>query len=246
MMIIPAIDLRGGRCVRLTQGRKELTKIYDRDPVETAKSYEAAGAQMLHVVDLDGAFSEPNSRNRKVLSSILRAVDTPIQFGGGLRTQNGVLDVCRLGVTRVVLGTIAAEEPETVSKLVRQLGSHRVVVGIDARDGQVATRGWENQETLKPLDLALRVARLGVERIVYTDIRRDGLLKGVNIDDACLIARESGLKVTASGGVSSTEDLRSLKAASGCGIDSVIVGKALYEGVFTLEEAIKAMTAHGP
>jgi phosphoribosylformimino-5-aminoimidazole carboxamide ribotide isomerase len=243
MMIIPAIDLRDGRCVRLTQGRKELTKIYDGDPVEIAKSYEAAGAQMLHVVDLDGAFSESNSRNRQVLSNILRAVNTPIQFGGGLRSHKDVLDVCRLGVARVVLGTMAVEEPEALGKLARQLGAHRVAVGIDARKGRVTTRGWETQKPLRALDLALEVARLGVERIVYTDVGRDGMLQGVNTDDPCMIARTSGLKVTASGGVSSLEDLKRLKVISECGIDSVIVGKALYERRFTLLKALQAVAA---
>ena len=243
MMIIPAIDLRDGRCVRLTQGRKELTKIYDGDPVEIAKSYEATGAQMLHVVDLDGAFSETNSRNREVLSNILRAVNTPIQFGGGLRSHKDVLDVCRLGVARVVLGTIAVEAPEALGKLVQKLGPHRVVVGIDARNGEVTTRGWETQEPLRALDLALEVVRLGVERIVYTDVGRDGTLQGVNMDEPCMIARTSGLKVTASGGVSSLEDLMRLKAISECGIDSVIVGKALYESRFTLPEALRAVAA---
>ncbi len=239
MMTIPAIDLRDGHCVRLTQGRKEQTKVYDGDPVQIAKSYEAVGAQMLHVVDLDGAFSESNSRNREVLSNILRAVEIPIQFGGGLRTHKDVLDVCRLGVARVVLGTIAVEEPEALGKLVRQLGPRRVVVGIDARNGAVTTRGWETLEPLKALTLALRVAELGVERVIYTDVGHDGMLEGVNIDYTRMLARASGLKVTASGGVSSLDDLFHLKTLSEYGVDSVIVGKALYEGRFTFADALK-------
>ena len=198
---------------------------------------------MLHVVDLDAAFSEPNSRNRKVLSDILRAVNTPLQFGGGLRRHKDVLDVCRLGVARVVLGTMAVEAPEALGKLVRVLGPHRVVVGIDARNGKVTTRGWETQESVKALNLARSVAQLGVERIIYTDVDRDGMLKGVNINKAQAIARETGLKVTASGGLSSLKDLEMLKSISGCGVDSVIVGKALYEGRFTLQAALKVAEA---
>jgi len=239
MMILPAIDLRDGRCVRLTQGRKHSTKVYDSDPVEVAKAFQASGAEMLHVVDLDGAFAEPNSSNRQVLGEIIRAVDIPIQFGGGMRSTKTIKEVIDLGVARVVVGTVAAESPEMLTKMIDLFGSERVAVGIDAQYGKVMTRGWEQQEPIRALDLARKVAAQGVARIVYTDIMRDGLLEGPNIEQTCMIARESGLNVTASGGVSSLSDLENLKAVSGCGIDSVIVGKALYEGLFTLEEALE-------
>ena len=241
MLIIPAIDLRDGRCVRLTQGRKELTKIYDGDPVEIAKSLECAGAQMLHVVDLDGAFSDPNSRNRQKLWEILRAINIPVQFGGGLRSGKDVFDVVQLGVTRAVIGTMAVQAFDSLRTLVRLFGHQRIVVGIDARNGQVMTRGWENEGGLDACEFARRVAETGVERIVYTDIQRDGTLTGPNIEETCMIASASGLNVTASGGVSSLEDLKRLKAASDCGIDSVIVGKALYEGHFIFEEAVRVV-----
>ena len=239
MLIIPAIDLRNGQCVRLTQGRKEATTIYDSDPVALAKGFQEAGARMLHVVDLDGAFAEPNSRNRQMLGEIIRATDVPVQFGGGLRAIQDVKTVVELGVTRIVIGTVAVESPDTLKSLVRLFGGDRIVVGIDARDGQVVTRGWEREAKLPALELARRVAALGVRRVIYTDVSRDGTLAGVNIEQTCKLARESGLKITASGGISSLEDIRRLRNVSHFGIDSVIIGKALYEGRFTLKEALQ-------
>lgn len=240
MLIIPAIDLRDGRCVRLTQGRKDDVKVYDGDAVEIAQRYEDNGARMLHIVDLDGAFSDPNSRNRQVLREIIRQVKIPAQFGGGLRSLQDIEQVIELGVTRVVIGTLAVKSPETLAKAVRSFGD-RLAVGIDARSGHVLTRGWEKEEKISALALAQRVAALGVERIIYTDVARDGMLTGVNVEQTCMIARESGLKVTASGGVSSLEDIKRLRSVSECGIDSVIVGKALYEGRFTLKEALQVV-----
>lgn len=241
MIIIPAIDLRGGSCVRLTQGRKEATIIYDNDPVAVAQGFQKAGAPMLHIVDLDGAFSESNSLNRAALANIVRAVEIPIQFGGGLRSAADVGGVIELGVKRTVIGTLAAESPETLQTLIRIFGSDRIVVGIDARAGKALTRGWEQNARLAALDFAREVASSGVERVVYTDVSRDGMLSGVNVEETCQIARETGLKLTASGGVSSLPDLVRLKEAAACGIDSVIVGKALYEGRFTLEEALATL-----
>ncbi len=244
MLIIPAIDLREGRCVRLTQGRKEDVKVYGRDAEEVALSHQNAGARMLHIVDLDGAFSDPNSSNRRVLREIISRIEIPVQFGGGLRSLEDIEKVIELGVTRVVIGTLAVESPDSLAKVLRLYGSDRIVVGIDAREDQVMTRGWEKEARLSALQLAQKVAALGVERIVYTDVARDGMLSGVNIEQTCLIARESGLKVTASGGISSLEDIKRLRKASGemgagaGGVDSVIIGKALYEERFTLQEAL--------
>jgi phosphoribosylformimino-5-aminoimidazole carboxamide ribotide isomerase len=238
MLVIPAIDLRQGKCVRLTQGHKRTATFYDGDPVKVAEDFERDGARLLHVVDLDGAFSESNKRNRYVLRELVRAVSIPLQFGGGLRGTEDIEQVIGLGVGRVVIGTLAVESPDTLAKIVRQFGVERVAVGIDARNGQVVTRGWETEERMSALILARQVAAAGVERIIYTDVQRDGTLIGVNIDQTCLIAGSSGLKVTASGGVASLDDLERLRAVSHCGVDSVIVGKALYEGRFTLPDAI--------
>ncbi|HEV2763090.1 MAG TPA: HisA/HisF-related TIM barrel protein, partial [Pyrinomonadaceae bacterium] len=174
MLIIPAIDLREGKCVRLTQGRREDVKVYDGDPVEIARGFEDAGARMIHVVDLDGAFADRNAVNRKVVRRIIRAVKIPVQFGGGLRALTDVQQMIEYGAAQVVVGTLAAESPETLEKFV-QLFGFRVCVGIDARDG---------------------------------------MLSGVNLEQTCAIARESGLRVTASGGVSSLEDIRALKSIS--------------------------------
>lgn len=239
MLIIPAIDLKEGRCVRLTQGRRKDVKVYDGDPVEIAGSFQAAGARMVHVVDLDGAFADSNSRNRKVARRIIRALEIPVQFGGGLRSVGDVQQMIEFGAAQVVIGTLAAESPEILEKFV-QLFGFRICVGIDARDGQVLTHGWERDGNLRATELARRVADAGVDRIVYTDVSRDGMLEGVNWEQTCAIARESGLRVTASGGVSSLADIEQLKSISSHGVDSVIIGKALYEGRFTLQEALRA------
>jgi phosphoribosylformimino-5-aminoimidazole carboxamide ribotide isomerase len=240
MLVIPAIDLRQGKCVRLTQGRKETATVYDADPVKVAKAFEKDGARMLHVVDLDGAFSDSDGRNREVLRDLVRAVSIPVQFGGGLRGAKDIEQVISLGVARVVIGTLAVESSDLLAEIVRLFGVDHVAVGIDARNGLVVTRGWETEEEMSALTLARRVAAAGVERIIYTDVQRDGMLAGVNIDQTCLIAETSGLKITASGGVASLADLERLRAVSDRGIDSVIVGKALYEGRFTLPDAIAA------
>ena len=238
MLIIPAIDLRQGKCVRLAQGRKEAATAYDRDPIDVAKAFEAEGARMIHVVDLDGAFGEEQSANRGIAKRIINAVGIPVQFGGGIRKIEDLEELISAGASRVVIGTLAAESPETLATLVERFGS-RVVVGIDARDGQVMTRGWEAHGEIEAMSLARRIASLGVERIVYTDIARDGMLTGPNIEQTCLIARETGLKITASGGISCLEDIQRLARVSESGVDSVIVGKALYEGRFTLKEALE-------
>ena len=237
MLIIPAIDLRGGRCVRLTQGRRDSTTVYDGDPVDIAKSYEAAGVQMLHLVDLDGAFSEPNSANRKTVHEIVQAIKIPVQFGGGIRAVGDVSELVQLGVARVVLGTVAVESPQTLAELLRIFGAERVAVGIDAKEGQVVTRGWEKTEPISTVSFAIHLASLGVDRLIYTDVARDGMLTGVNVEATCEIARASGLRVTASGGVSCLADIERVSRAS-CGIDSLIVGKALYEGRFTIQQAL--------
>jgi phosphoribosylformimino-5-aminoimidazole carboxamide ribotide isomerase len=240
MLVIPAIDLRAGRCVRLTQGRRNTTKVYDGDPVDIALGYEAAGAQMIHIVDLDGAFSEPNSRNRKMLREIVRSTTIPVQFGGGMRTVEQVDEVIDFGIARVVIGTLAVESPKTLSKLLSMFGSEKIAVGLDAKAGVVVTRGWEKEAVVSAVSFAIHLASIGVKRIIYTDVSRDGMLNGVNIEEMCEIAHASPLKVTVSGGVSSLEDLNQLRARSDCGIDSVIVGKALYERRFTLQEALLA------
>jgi len=239
MLIVPAIDLRDGCCVRLTQGRRDSAKVYDRNPVDIARDYEAAGAKMLHVVDLDGAFSEPNSRNRQMLQEIVRSIEIPVQFGGGLRGLEDARKAIDLGIARIVIGTLAVESPETLKTLLSLFGSERVVVGIDSRNGQVVTRGWENDTVLSAVNFARQLASLGVDRVIHTNVSRDGMLNGIDVEATCEIVHACGLKVTASGGVSSLEDIRRVSRAT-CGIDSLIIGKALYEGYFTIQEALAA------
>lgn len=246
MLIIPAIDLKNGQCVRLAQGRKAEAKIYDGDPVEIARNFEAAGARMLHVVDLDAAFAESESPNGEVARRIIEAVGIPVQFGGGLRSVQAVRQIIEYGAARVVVGTLVVESAEALAELVGLYGA-RVAVGIDARDGQVVTRGWEKRANISAVELAARVAASGVSRIVYTDVERDGMLGGVNVEQTCAVARRAGLPVTASGGVSSLNDIERLKVACEGGIDSVIIGKAFYEKRFTVAEAneIAAAAATG-
>lgn len=237
MLVIPAIDLKNGRCVRLLQGRKSEMTVYSENPVEVAKEFAAAGAEMIHVVDLDGAFNRAESPNRAVVREIVAAIDVPVEFGGGIRTLADVQELCSAGVARVVLGTVAAESPLLLRDFVGSFSS-RVCVGIDARDGRVMTRGWESATPLLATELAGSVAECGVERIVYTDIARDGMLGGPNIEQTLAVARAANVNVTASGGVSSLDDIKRLRDAGDARVDSVIVGKALYEGRFRLEEAI--------
>lgn len=239
MLIIPAIDLKNGLCVRLLQGRKSEMTVYNENPIEVAREFATAGAEMIHVVDLDGAFNETDSPNRAIVRRIVDAVDIPIEFGGGIRTADDVRQLCDVGVARVVLGTVAAESPDALQRFVDEFSS-RICVGIDARDGRVMTRGWETATPLLAVALARSVAECGVERIIYTDIARDGALVGPNIQQTLAVAEAADVRVTASGGVSSLDDIKRLRDAGDVRIDSVIVGKALYEGKFRLEEAIQA------
>lgn len=238
MIVIPAIDLRNGRCVRLLQGRKTDVTVYNEDPIAVAKEFAAAGAEMIHVVDLDGAFNETDSPNRVMAKRIVEAVDVPVEFGGGIRMLDDVHELCDADVARVVLGTLAAETPELLKEFVSRFSS-RICVGIDARDGRVMTRGWEAATPLMAVDLARAVADAGVERIIYTDIARDGMLSGPNIEQTLAVVRAADVHVTASGGVSSLDDIKRLRDTNEPRLDSVIVGKALYEGKFKLEEAIR-------
>lgn len=236
--IIPAIDLKQGRCVRLLQGQKHTATIYSDDPVRMAQGFEAAGAQRIHIVDLDGAFNSQESTNRLAVRQIIENVNVPIQFGGGIRKVADVEYLIDGGVERVILGTLATESNETVIELVERFGP-KICVGIDAREGIVMTHGWQATAKIPAMELAAAVARLGVERIIYTDIKRDGMLSGPNIEQTVAIARVAGVHVTASGGVSSLDDIARLRASGESLVDSVIVGKALYEKRFSLEEALE-------
>jgi phosphoribosylformimino-5-aminoimidazole carboxamide ribotide isomerase len=239
MIIIPAIDLRGGRCVRLSQGQASAETVYSENPVKIAKRWYDEGAELLHIVNLDAALNQDDTENLKALEDILYEVNIPVQFGGGVRSMDAVRRLDELGATRIVIGTTAIENPALLEHIIDEFGS-TIVVGIDARDGKVALRGWEKLSNINAIEFAQEMAELGIERIVYTDIARDGMLSGLNLEATREIAEASGLRVTASGGVASLDDIYALKEIEPYGVDSVIIGKALYEGVFTLEEALDA------
>lgn len=245
MIIVPAIDLKNGRCVRLTEGRADSARVYDAEPLEVALRYQAEGAQLIHVVDLDGAFLGGTSENQKIISRIAREVDIPIEVGGGVRSLDDIRAVHeKLGARYVVVGTLAIEEPDTLRRAISEFGDV-VVVGIDARNDQVSTRGWTETTPVHAVDFAGQVASLGARRIIFTDIARDGRLEGPNVDMTRRIAEASRISVTASGGVSSLEDIDALCEAEPFGVDSVIIGKALYEGRFVLAAAIERANRSG-
>jgi phosphoribosylformimino-5-aminoimidazole carboxamide ribotide isomerase len=231
ILIVPAIDIRDGKCVRLVQGEPGTEKIYSDDPVQMAVLWRGENAKALHVVDLDGAFGE-EMKNLALIRQIVEKVDIPVQIGGGIRTFEQVKQLIEIGVSRVVLGTAAIENPELVSRVVLSFGMRKVAVGIDAKNGIVMTKGWKKNTGIQALELALEMKRLGIGRIVYTDISRDGMLTGPNFEAIREIAQKSGLRVTASGGISGYEDLMKIQELEKFGVDSVIVGKALYENRF--------------
>lgn len=238
MIIFPAIDIRGGKCVRLTEGRFDQETVFADNPVDMALRWVQEGAEFLHVVDLDGALAG-KSVNLAVVKAIAQSIKIPIQLGGGIRTLDNIDQVLQLGVQRVILGSVAVRQPELVKAACRQYGE-RIVVGIDARDGQVAVDGWGITGGIGAEELAQKMAAAGVARIIYTDISRDGTLSGVNVPATAALARAAGIPVIASGGVCGLADIMAVKAAEGAGIEGVIVGKAIYTGSLSLPEAIAA------
>jgi len=239
MDVIPAIDLLGGKCVRLYQGDYDQAQTFDENPVSVARRWADQGATFLHLVDLDGAKSgEPV--NLGMIEAIIRAVDIPVQLGGGLRDRQTVANALAAGVSRVILGTVAVEKPELVQTLCEEF-PNQIVVGIDARQGKVATRGWQETSALKATDLAIAMAKLGISAVIYTDIHRDGTLQGPNLEALRELANAVTVPVIASGGVSSVTDLLSLLALEPAGVTGVIVGRALYTGDISLKEALNAV-----
>lgn len=233
MEIIPAIDLKGGRCVRLYQGDFARETVFSDDPAEVALRWQSQGAQRLHVVDLDGArLGQP--QNRQAIEAILRAVNIPLQLGGGIRRPETVEDMLGLGIGRVILGTAAVEEPQMLQELCRRF-DQAIVVGLDAWDGRVAIQGWLKGTDIPAAELARRLASLGVKRLIYTDIGRDGTLAGPNLEAIAKLVQDISLPVIASGGVST---LAHIEGLAGLGVEGVIIGRALYTGDIKLPEAI--------
>lgn len=235
MQLYPAIDLKGGQCVRLTQGRFDAAKVYSVDPVQVAEHWKSQGASWLHLVDLDGALAG-YSINEDVIRAIVSETGLPAELGGGIRTPETVERMLNLGIKRVIIGTRAAKEPEFMRKMVERFGPEAVAAGVDAKYGQVAVDGWETLSSRTALALCLLMKEMGVRHVIYTDISRDGMLTGPNVEATKELAEKTGLDIIASGGVSSMEDLRRLHEA---GIQGAIIGKALYEKRISLSEAIK-------
>ncbi|RQD73705.1 MAG: 1-(5-phosphoribosyl)-5-[(5-phosphoribosylamino)methylideneamino]imidazole-4-carboxamide isomerase [Candidatus Syntrophonatronum acetioxidans] len=237
MEVIPAIDLRKGRCVRLFQGRMDRETVYYEDPLEVACMWEEKGASRLHMVDLDGAFKGV-PQNKEVIRKVAEKLKIPIQLGGGVRDESTVEELLGTGISRVIIGTAAVRDPELVKNLVDRFGE-RIMVGIDAREGRVALQGWLESSDIKALDLVKDMEKMGVREIVYTDISRDGTLEGPNLEATREIAEETSLAIIASGGVSSLEDIKKARELEPWGVTGIIVGQALYTGQFTLEEALE-------
>jgi phosphoribosylformimino-5-aminoimidazole carboxamide ribotide isomerase len=238
VIVVPAIDIRGGKVVRLKQGQLQEVKVYGGDPVEAARRWEGEGARRLHVVDLDAAITSRPQFD--AVEAVIAAVKIPVEVGGGLRVLENAMRYHDRGADRVIFGTAAVADPGVVKEAARRWPD-AVAVALDARDGQVAVAGWKEITRVDVLTLAAQVKTWGVPRIQYTDVQRDGTLTGPNVASIERLARECGLKLTAAGGVSILGDLVRLRDLASLGVDEVVVGKALYEGRFTLKDAQAAV-----
>ena len=236
MIVIPAVDIRGGKCVRLLQGKFDQETVFADDPVETAVYWQSLGAERLHVVDLDGA-KTGSPGNAEVVSRIAWALDIPVQLGGGIRSVETARAMLDLGVERVVIGTSAVLDRD-FARTMFETFDEQVILGLDASDGFVATHGWQQVSDLRAVDFAREMEKLGARRIIHTDISRDGMLEGVNLPAMEEMARAVSIPVIASGGVTTIEDIRNLRKLEPLGIEGVITGKALYTGSLDLREAI--------
>ena len=236
MLIIPAIDLKEGKCVRLQQGLMDKATVYSDDPATTAKHWESQGAELLHVVDLDGAFAGV-PKNLDAIKAIRKAVTMSIEVGGGIRDMATIRTLVSIGINRIILGTAAIEDPAFVQEACREFPG-RVIVGIDAKDGLVAIKGWAEMTKVKAVDLAKQMQDHGVIAIIYTDIKRDGMMTGPNIEATKALAEALHIPVIASGGVHTMKDIENLLTVRHAGVSGVITGKAIYSGSLDLKEAI--------
>lgn len=239
LVLYPAIDIRGGQCVRLTQGDYEAETVYEQDPLKVARRFVAAGAEWIHVVDLDGA-REGKLHNLQVIAKIAALKDVKVQVGGGVRNMERLEQLLSLGVERAIIGSAAIDDPAFAEAALQEYGQ-RVVIGIDAREGKVATHGWLNTSEMSAEACAREMVARGAKTFIFTDIARDGMLSGVNVEAVQRLAKACGEQVIASGGVKSLEDLRQLARLEQEGIAGVIIGKALYTGAFSLSEALQAV-----
>lgn len=234
MQLYPAIDLKDGKCVRLKQGEFDQVTIYSEQPYEVAMKFQEQGASFIHLVDLDGAL-KGCSVNEATIRKIVESVQIPCELGGGIRTMEDIRRVLSYGINRVIIGTKAVSHPEFIEEAIREFGSDKIVVGVDAKDGYVAVEGWEKVSDQTALSLCLLMKEMGVTSIVYTDIAKDGMLIGPNVTMTKELTLQTGLNIIASGGVSGMKDLRDLNQA---GIKGAIIGKAIYENRIELEEAV--------
>ena len=236
MIILPAIDLKEGRCVRLEQGLMDKDTVYNDDPAAQALLWQQQGGEYLHIVDLDGAFAGA-PKNKSAIEAIVSAIEIPSELGGGIRDLQTIEAYLDLGINRVILGTIAKEKPELVKEACR-LFPGQIVVGIDAKDGLVAVRGWADVTEKKATEMAKEMEHFGVEAIIYTDIARDGMMQGPNIEATKTLAESITIPVIASGGLSTLDDIRRLIEIEESGVTGVITGKAIYSGAIDLREAV--------
>jgi phosphoribosylformimino-5-aminoimidazole carboxamide ribotide isomerase len=238
MLVVPAIDLRAGKCVRMKQGDPTTETTYDGDPVERARAFTAAGAQRLHVIDLDGAFG--SGENLAAIERICSAVDVPVQVGGGVRNGKHAENAFNAGAAEIIIGTLLVEDERLARNVINQFAG-RVIAGIDARGSQVAIRGWQERTPVDRDALVKRVAQWGISRIIFTEIVRDGMGEGYDIEALKAVASAAPIQVTASGGARNIDDLKLLKASTPAAVDSCIVGSALYSGTMDLKEAVAAV-----
>ena len=240
MLLIPAIDLRNGFCVRLLQGEIDKETVYSDEPAAMAVTFEEAGAKRLHLVDLDGAF-QGEGANLSSIRSILKNVSIPIQIGGGLRTEEDIDSIMDLGASAVIVGTMAVKHPDVLEKLLKKYTDEQIILGIDARNRKVSIEGWKECTEIQDVEFALRWKNSGIKRLVFTDISRDGMLSGPNLVVLREMAEHTGLKIIASGGISSMDDLEQLKTLEPNGVDQAISGKAIYEGKIDLKKVFKCL-----
>lgn len=232
LLVIPAIDIKGGRSVQMVQGIEGFA--YSDDPVEMARLCRLENAKALHVTDIDGAL-QGHLVNTDTIKRLVNSVDIPVALGGGLRTVDEVKKAFELGVYRVRIGTMLIQDPDAAKELIDLYGPSRIILGIDAMDGIVATKGWEESSGLTAMTVALNARALGFTRMVYTDIRLDGTLRGVDLQALCMLAQKTGLRITASGGVGGLDDLLKIQELEPCGVDSVVIGRALYQNKFSCQ-----------
>lgn len=237
MLILPAIDIKDNKCVMLSQGKFNHMKVYYSNPIEVALKWQEEGANYLHLVDLNGSIGD-NLINKKSIERIIKEVNIPVQVGGGIRDEKKVEEILKLGASRVIIGTVAVENMELLQKLIGIYGNEKIVVSIDAKDGRVATRGWETINEINSMDLCKILEEIGVRTVIYTDISKDGMLTGPNFNIYRKLKENTNLNIIASGGISSLEDVKLLKKLD---LYGAIIGRAFYENILSYKEVIECL-----